>query len=451
MMGEPMEVGLDQSTLVFAGGLTVLTTLAFGVLPAWRAGHADPGHLLKSRTSLGGKSHIAGRTFVPIQVACSLVLVVLASLLSQSVLKLRSEHTGFDTDHVTIQTSPLHLLKLKPEARLNLYQTMVDRLAAMPAIRSAAVTFKTPMTGEEVTSRFQPRYDRSKQTQDFQLAFNDVGPGYFQTMQTRIVAGREFAKNERSLNVCIVNRAAAISLFPGEDALGQYVRATDEREFPVGTECRIIGIAEDAKFSDVRQGPPRTIYFPLSLQRMKTALGNLVFLINSGTKSEAVSAFRKALAEEAPTLPLVAFVTLREQMDAAIGSEELITLLSNFFGFVALALSALGLYALLSASVVQRTGEIAMRVALGANPRLVIRLILREAVALVVAGLAAGGLGLVFVGHLVTAMLHGVSAFDPVTLLSVAFTLIAVSLVAALLPALRAAMIDPIRALRIEF
>jgi predicted permease len=450
MMGEAMEVSPDRSTLLFAGGLAVVTTLVFGVLPAWRAGHADPGHLLKSRTSLGGQRHIAGRTFIPVQVAFSLVLVVLASLLSQSVLKLRSEHTGFDTDHVTIQTSRISVLKLNAEARLNLYQSMVDRLQEMPDIRSAAVTFKTPMTGEEVMSRFQPRNHRSRPNQEFQFAFNDVGPGYFQTMQTRIVAGREFAKNERALNVCILNRAAATSLFPGAEALGQYVRSTDEHEFPAGTECRVIGIAEDAKFSDVRQGPPRTIYFPLSLTRMETALGNLVFLINSGTKSAAVLAFRKALAEKAPTVPLVTFVTLREQMDAAIGSEELITLLSNFFGVVAVLLSALGLYGLLSATVVQRTGEIGMRVALGADPRQVVRLIMRDALAMVAVGLAAGGFALVFVGRLVTAMLHGVSAFDPLTIISVALTLIAVSLVAALLPALRAATIDPIQALRFE-
>ncbi|HWF47433.1 MAG TPA: ABC transporter permease [Bryobacteraceae bacterium] len=450
MMGQPMEITPDRSILFFAGALAILTTLASGVLPAWRAGHANPGELLKARTTLGGKQHIAGRAFVPIQVALSLILVVLASLLSQSVLKLRSEHTGFDTDHVTIQTSPLSLLNLKGEAQLNLYQAMVDRLNEMPGIRSAAVTSKTPMTGEEVMSRFQPLDSSSKDREDFQLAFNNVGPGYFKTMKTPIVAGRAFARNDRSANVCILNRSAAALLFPHEEALGRYVRATDERQFPRHQECRVIGIAEDAKFSDVRQGPPRTIYYPVSLEHIDH-LGNLVFLINSPTKQSAIAAFRKTLAEKAPTIPLVTFVTLREQMDAALGSEELITLLSNFFGFVALLLSALGLYGLLSASIVQRTGEIGMRVALGANRWLVIRMILREALAMVAVGMVVGGFGLIFVGRLITTMLHGVCAFDPLTLTAVAITLIVISFLAALFPALRAATVDPMEALRVEY
>jgi len=301
-----------------------------------------------------------------------------------------------------------------------------------------------------VMSRFEPRREQAKDRIDFRLAFNDVGPGYFRTMQTAIVAGREFNKADRSLTVCVLNRAAARLLFPGEEALGRYVQATDQREFKAGTECRVIGIAEDAKFSDVRQGPPPTIYFPLSLERMKDKLGNLVFLINSDKKSAAVEAFRKVIAEKAPSVPLVLFVTLREQMDAALGSEELITFLSNFFALVALLLSALGLYGLLSASVTQRTSEIGMRIALGADPRRVIRLIVREALAMVLLGLLLGGIGLVFSTRLVASMLHGVSASDPRTIVFVLGVLVAVSSIAALLPALRAASVDPMEALRVE-
>jgi predicted permease len=368
--------------------------------------------------------------------------------LSQSVLKLRSERTGFDIDHVTIQTSPLSLLKLRGAAKLNLYQHMVDRLNDMPGVRSAAVTSKTPMTGEEVMSRFQSIGTGSNHNQDVQLAFNDVGPGYFRTMKTDIVAGREFLRSDRSLNVCVLNQSAAALLFPHQEALGRYVRSKDEQEFPVRATCRIIGIAEDAKFSDVRQAPPRTIYFPLSLERIDEKLGNLVFLINSDNKRSAIFAFRKTLAELAPTVPLVIFVTLREQMDAALGSEELITILSNFFGIMALLLSALGLYGLLSCNVAQRTGEIGMRVALGADRWLVVRMILREALTMVGWGMICGVFLLLFTTRLVASMLHGVSAFDPLTLAAVAMTLSVVAFLAALLPALRAATVDPIEALR---
>ena len=450
MMGSAMSVHPDQSILYFAGLLAVLTTVLLGALPAWRAGRADPGELLKSRTGMGGKQHIAGRAFVPVQIALSLVLVALASLLSQSIWKLRSEKTGFDIDHVTIQNAPLSFLNLKGETMLNLYGRIIDKLDETPGVRAASATSRTSMTGEDVMSRFQALGSGAVQMENVALAFDDVAPGYFETMKIPIVSGRAFTKSERSLNVCVLNESAAIYLFPREPALGQYVKAMDEKQFPLGTTCRIVGIAADAKFSDVRQGPPRTIYFPASLERFDQHIGQMVFLINSDSKASAMAAFRKALAEYAPSVPLVLFVTLREQMDAALGSEELITLLSDFFGVMALLLSALGLYGLLSSSVVQRTAEIGMRVALGANRRLVLRMILREAFGMLGWGMLAGAIALVFALRFVAGMLHGVSSFDPLTLLGVALTLTATTFIAAFLPAFRAATLDPMIALRAE-
>jgi predicted permease len=449
MMFESMSVHPDKAIFWITALFAVLTTLISGTVPAWRAAHTDPGLLLKARNTLGGRRQIAGRMFVPIQVAMSLVLVVLAVLLSQSVIKLRSENTGFDLDHVTIQTSPLYLLHQKGDAKLNLYQRIVDRLMEMPAVDAAAATSQTPMTGEKIAGDFQAVADGPNPPEDTKLAYNDVGPGYFQAMKTRIVAGREFEKNERQLNVCILNQSAAAFFFPHEQALGRYMRSKDAKEFPDAVACRVIGLAEDAKFSDIREGPPRTIYLPLSTQRIDN-LGNLVFLIHSRTKAQAIAAFRKTIAEVAPTVPLVIFVTLREQMDAALGSQELITLLANFFGLLALLLSALGLYGLLSAGLAQRTSELGVRMALGATRGMVLRMVLREAFGLVVLGLLLGAIALLFTMRFVSAMLYGVSAYDPSTLVGVATTLAIVTILAAIVPALRAATTDPIEALRAE-
>lgn len=281
------------------------------------------------------------------------------------------------------------------------------------------------------------------------MPYNDVGPGYFRAMKTRILAGREFEKNERELNVCILNQSAAAFFFPHQLPLGRYVRSRDPKEFPDPVACRVIGLAEDAKFFDVRQGPPRTIYLPLSIKRIDT-LGNLVFLIHSPAKSNAIAAFRTTLSEIAPAVPLVIFVTLREQMDAALGSQELITLLASFFGVVALLLSALGLYGLLSASVTQRTGEIGVRLALGATRGMLVRMILNEALGLLAWGLLFGAVALFFTTRFVVAMLHGVSAHDPWTIAAVVGTLVIVTILAAIVPALRAATLDPVVALRAE-
>ncbi len=449
MMMESVSVRPDRMVFFVTALFAVATTLLFGMLPAWRAARSDPGTLLKSRTAGGGRRQIAGRMLVPVQVAVSLVLVVLASLLSESVIKLRNEQTGFDLDHVTIQTSPLHVLGLKGEARLNLYQRMVDRLIEMPGMDAAAATSQTPMTGVKLTADFQAVSEGANPPDDTQMAYNDVGPGYFRTMKTRIVAGREFDKNERQLNVCILNQSAAEFFFPHEQALGRYVRNRPNNDFHQTVACQVVGLAEDAKFYDLRQGPPRTIYLPLSKERIDE-LGNLVFLMNTRTKAQAIAAFRRTISEIAPTIPLVIFVTLREQMDAALGSQELITLLANFFGLLVLLLSALGLYGLLSASVTQRRSEIGLRMAMGATPGSVLWMILKDALGLLMWGMLLGAAGLFFATRFVRAMLHGISAYDPLTLVSVAGALLIVTILAALMPALRAARLDPFETLKAE-
>jgi predicted permease len=450
MMGESVEVHPDKAIFWMTLAFAVLTTLLCGTLPAWKASRTDPGTLLKSRSTMGGRKQIAGRMFVPIQVGLSLVLVALASLLSVSVVKLRAEQTGFDLDHITIQTSPLHVLKTKGEAKLDLYQKMVDRLMEMPGIDSAAATSQTPMTGVKITADFQAVSDGPNPPEDTQMPYNDVGPGYFRTMKTRIIAGREFEKTDRQLNVCILNESAAEFFFPHQQAVGRYIRNRPNDDFTQNLACQVIGLAEDAKFYDVRMGPPRTIYLPLSRERIDKQLGNLVFLIHSPAKSYAVSGFRQALSEIAPTVPLVLFVTLREQMDAALGSQELITLLANFFGIVALLLSALGLYGLLSASVTQRRGEIGVRMAMGATQSNVLRMILSEAMTLLGWGMLLGAVGLFFAIRFVQSMLHDISAYDPATLGTVIVTLVLVTILAALIPAIRASRLDPNETLRAE-
>jgi predicted lysophospholipase L1 biosynthesis ABC-type transport system permease subunit len=343
----------------------------------------------------------------------------------------------------------MHTLGVKGETKLNLYQRMVDRLQEMPAMNSATAVSQTPMTGEKLTGDFLAVSSGPNPPEDTQMPYNDVGPGYFRTIQTRIVAGREFENSDRQLDVCILNQSASNFFFAGQSPIGQYVRSRKTADFEDEFSCRVIGLAEDAKFFDLRMAPPRTIYLPLSLQRIDR-LGNLVFLMNTQTKSQAADAFRTTLQEVAPTIPLVLFVTLREQMDAALGSQELITLLANFFGFLALLLSALGLYGLLSAGLAQRTSEIGVRVALGASRGSVLRMVLGEALGLLTWGLALGALALLFTVRFVVTMLYGVSAHDPLTLTAVVATLTVVTIAAAAIPALRAASINPIEALRSE-
>jgi hypothetical protein len=279
-------------------------------------------------------------------------------------------------------------------------------------------------------------------------------------MKTTILDGREFQDNERDRSVCILNQSAADYLFPQQHAVGQYVRSTHgQTDNPAGrgtltsaqpVVCRVIGLAQDAKFANLNEPPPRTIYLPVTIETLREATNNLVFLMNAPGKAQAIAAYRRAKEELTPATPFVLFVTLREQMEAALGSQRALSLMSNFFAALALFLSGLGLYGLLSSNVAQRTGEIGIRMALGAKRSRVLRMILSEALELLIAGLVLGAMALAFTTRFLDRMLYGVSAFDPVRLAAITAILAIVAIMAGLFPALRAASIDPIQALRAE-
>jgi predicted permease len=456
MQGEGMRVEPDQTVFLVTALSAIVTTLVFGALPAWRAARGHPAGVMKSRSAV--QRPTAGRGFVAVQVALSVVLVVIAALLSQSLLRLQNEHTGFSLDHVTIQTAPFHLLGRQGDERLDVYSRMVERIGRSSSIQSVAVTWYTPMTGFQSNGRFEA-FDGAATPRTSTLAFNHVGPGYFQTMTTKILDGREFEPRERRADVCVLNVGAAQALFPGQSALGQYVRSADNAGLDLARGgsggrllsspvlCRVVGIAEDAKFGSLRDAPPKTIYFPLTPDLRD---GNLVFLLNARTKAAAISAYREALREIAPTVPLVRFVTLREQMEAALGSQRAITFLSSFFGMVALLLSALGLYGMLSSNVSQRTAEIGIRSALGASRASILRMILSEALRLAVIGAIIGAAGVFFAIRFIDEMLYGVTSFDWPTLLGVSVTLAVVILLASFWPARRAASVDPLIAMRTD-
>jgi predicted permease len=452
MTATGLQVQPDRTVFAVTAALAVLTTLFFGLWPAWSAGATNPGTLLKSRSA--APRRLGGRGFVAVQVALCLVLVVSATLLSRSLSRLRGERTGFDLDHVTIQTAPFHLLPQKGEAKLDLYHRMVDRIGQEAGIQSAAVTWFTPMTGHQVTAAFVPVGTGAASDEAITLAYNSVGPGYFRTMGTAIVEGREFDPRERTRDVCVLNQAAAAALFPRQAVLGRYVRAAAGVAGNRGGEratnpvtCRVVGVSEDAKFASLREPPPRTVYFPLTPDVVD---GNLVFLLKGPTRPAVIAGYGEALRAIAPTIPLVLFATLREQMDAALGSERAITFLGTFFAGVALLLSAIGLYGLLSSSVTQRTGEIGVRAALGASRGVILRMVLVDALRLLATGMAFGVVGLFFAAGAIRHMLYGVSTFDPTTIAGTAVVLIVVALAASFWPARRAASVDPMRAMRAD-
>jgi predicted permease len=447
-----LEITPDNSILAVSAVFAVLATLVFGVWPAWRASRSDPGSLIKSRGGPQGKARRAGRIFIPIQIALSLALVGSAGLLTRSLIQIRSESVGFDIGQVTITCPQFHLLPQQKEPLLDVYYRMLDRLEQLPGLESVTAVWYTPMTTLKAVSAFQAVTSGPNPPDDPQMALNDVGPGYFRTMGIPLLTGREFERRERDRDVCILNRSAAAQLFPRQAAIGQYVKSNDPKRFPQGMTCRVVGVAEDAKYASAGEPAPRTIYFPLNREMACGAgpYGNLVFMLRTTSPAIAMKSYRKALSEIAPSTPLLKFVTLQQQMDYSLGSQRLITTMCTLFGGLALFLSAIGLYGLLSSSVAQRTAELGVRIALGARRGTVLTMILSDALTLFAAGAVPGLLMLVFSVRLFQGFLYGVSPFDPLTIIATVGLLGAVSLLAALLPALRAASIDPMRALRAE-
>lgn len=434
----------DGTVFGVTSALAVVAALVAGLLPAWRAGSSVAVDALRSRTSFGRTG--SGRLFVPVQVALSLVLVTLAGLMSQSLQRLRTEDPGFALDRVTIQTAPFHMLRMTGEAKLDLYERMTERMELSRRIESASFTWYTPMTGYQASAQFETSGANTRQT----MTYNSVGPGYFRTMGIKLVAGREFQRGERRDDVCVINEAAAQKLFQGDgSAIDRFVTTADEKQFPQSLRCRVVGVAASAKFAHLREPPQATVYYPVGASVLPKAW-NLVFLINAPNKAQAIAAYREALEELSPVTPLVLFATLREQMDAALGSERAVTTLCNLFGGLSLFLSAIGLYAMLSTNVSRRTGEMGVRLALGAERGAVARMVLGDALRLVGSGMAVGAVALAAVAGYAKSLLYGVSAFDPLTLALSVFTIFAVGAAAAIWPALRAAAVDPAVALRAQ-
>jgi predicted permease len=443
--GESMILPPDTRVLLVTTVLALITTLLFGLLPAWIAGRTSPGTLLKSQGVQQRANTLPRRIFIPAQFALALVLVLGAGLFSQTLLRLRSNHAGFNPAHIMMVTTQFQALKKTPAEIATLYRSMSADLRNEPGVQSAAYGWVTPLSGFAPKAVAQSHIDHS-------LTFNEVSDGYFSTMGTRLLAGREFTPDDRDHSTCIVNQSAARTLFAGA-VLGNTLKASyDRNNKNLHDVCRIVGLVEDAHYSSLRDPAPPTLYLPAVAATFGdgTFTNNLVFTIRAHTDAEAIAAYRATLARFAPNTGVMSFLPLRDQVDQSLGSERLIAILSTTFAAIALLLSAIGIFGLLALHVQQRTPEFGVRIAVGATRSHLLRMIFSEALQMVaigsVCGLALASIGYVFIRR----FLYGTSPADISVALAALLVLILVALVAAAIPARRAAWLDPTQALRSE-
>jgi predicted permease len=440
----------DWRLFAFTAGLAGLTCLLFGLLPALQAARTRPIEALKA----GGRG-LAGsgagrpavrRALVVCQVSLSLVLLVGALLFVRTLRNLLTLDPGFQRDRILSTTVDFWPLRLPKEARVAFKRELLERIRAIPGVTAAAGVWVVPASGNGWNESIAvDGTDIQRQVANC----NRVTPGYFRTMGTPLLGGRDFVDGDRedAEPVAIVTETFVRQLLKGSSPIGRTFRIVG----PAGAEerrFRIVGLVKDSKYGDLREEFAPIIYMPDAQDQELFQWTHLV--IRSDLPPAAVgAAVKSALTEWNPSLVL-AFRPFEQMVRDGLIRERLMATLSGFFGFLAALLAMIGLYGVMSYMVVRRRNEIGVRMAMGAGRRDILRMVLREAAVLFGIGLAIGAVLAVAAAHAAESLLFGLRPSDPQTLVLAVAGLAAVAALASLLPARRAASLDPVAALREE-
>jgi predicted permease len=440
----------DARILGFAALVGALTCVIFGLLPALQASRTQPIEALKSGgrgTAGGGTRMFVRRALVVAQVSLSLVLLVGALLFVRTFRNLLSLDAGFRRDQLLVVE--LNLTRLKPpeDQRPRLRRQILERLRAVPGVESAAGLRIVPASGngwnEDVKIDDSPAAS--------QIAnFNRVSPGYFATMGTPFVAGRDFDDRDRAETepVAIVTETFVRKFMNGSNPIGRTI-LRQEAPNPRYPTHRIIGVVKDSKYSELREDFTPIVFLP-DLQDDDRPSLIADFVVKSPLPLGALTAsLKSAIAETSPDIGLD-FRAFRDLLRDGLVRERLLATLAGFFGFLAAVLAMVGLYGVVSYMVVRRRNEIGVRMAIGATRRDIVAMVMREAAAMLGLGVAIGAALAVALGGLASSMLFGLKATDPVALVTSVLAMAAVAGAASFVPARRAATLDPVAALREE-
>jgi predicted permease len=435
---------LDWRVFGFVAGVSMLTGVIFGLAPALRATRVDLSGAMKEsgRSVIGARSRL-GKGLVVAQVALSLVLIVGAGLFLRTLANLQRVDVGFDSTNLLMFNVDPGVNRYDGARAAQLFQQMLERLSALPGVRSAAVTRTALLSGSTSTTSMFRQGQTSATAAEPGMYFMEVSPTFFATMGIPLQRGRGFTARDdlQAPKVVILNEAAARRLFPDGDAVGRRIGNSFEKS----GELEIIGVVRDTKYSSLRDPGPPTMYRPSWQGTSRRA--NIV-LRTAGDPLALTQAVRKAMQELAPTLPIKEFTSQTDQIAKRVEQERLFATAYTAFGGLALLLACIGLFGLMSYNVARRTTEIGVRMALGAQRRTVVGMVLRESMWLVAIGAVLGVAAALWAGRFVEPVLFGLSPRDPLTIASAVGVIVVVAAVAGYLPARRAARVDPMHALR---
>ncbi len=440
------EVQLDGSVLLFTAALSILCGLLFGVLPALASARRDPQEAMKS----GGRGATTGKTsgrirssLVGIEVCLSVASLLTGALLLHSFVNLLNVDKGFDVKRVL--TTELTLPETRyptDEKKTQFVKQVLERVRSLPGIDSAGTVSQLPLSGEGGNNIIQVEGSNLPMMQRPLADIRRVSPGYFRTLGIALKRGRVFAETDEKHNVAVISSSAAAKLWPRQDAIGKRFRmGGDER--PMLT---VLGVVGDVKGASLNSPPSPTVYVP---EWVKTWGSSTLTVKTTLSQAVAAAEIRKVLRELDPQMP-VHFQTMEELLDDSVAQRRFQMQLILLFAISALLLASIGIYGVVSYSVAQRTSEIGIRMTLGAQRADIGTMVLWQGISPAMIGLAAGIVLSFLVERMIASMLFGVSALDLPAIAAVVACLLAVTLCATFIPALRATRVDPVTALRYE-
>lgn len=439
-----LDLSLDWRTLAFLAGITILTTLLAGLAPAWSVvlhGHRAGDDGTRAATA-GRRATRVRQGLLVLQFGCSVTLVVAAVLLFRTVDNLRAMPTGFDTDRVGLLTVSLRGAGFTPPQSMAYLHDMLGRLRATPGVEAVGFATTPPVGfgGSRRTVNIPGVTPADGSSEE--VNYNQVSSGYLEAMGISLVAGRTFTEaDDRDQRAVIVNETMARTFWP-DGAVGRTMLLAEDQP-PV----EIVGVVKDAKYRTLREPAIPSFYLPMAASRS----GEGTFHVRTSTAPDGrLDDLRRAMTTAYPAVPVTIARTLRSQTERNLSDDRLALSIGIALAIAALILAAAGLFGSMSYLVTQRTREIGVRVALGADARSVHTLVLSQGLRLAVVGSGIGLAGALWTSRAIEARLFGVTAMDPASFIVAAVVLTTVALVATWLPARRAARVDPIQALRDE-
>ena len=445
----PVAVDLtpDRTVLLFTLLLSVVTGVLFGLVPALRASSPDLVSAIKDEASAQGYRRSRLRNSLVIaQVTLCMVLLIGASLFVRSLSKAKVIDPGFEPSNVAVLQLDPGLQQYDDARGKQFYRQLLQNVEALPGVERATVAELVPLafSNMETTLWIEGEAPRAP-GQRISTYFNRVGPGYFSVIKMPLVRGREFTDQDRegAPRVTVINEEFARRFWPGQDALGKRVSWSG----PEGPWIEVVGIARNAKYNTLGETTPAFQYLPVE-QSFRTE--QYLHVRTSGNPTASLKAIRGVVQTLDPSLPVGNPKLMSDEMSASLIPAQAGASVLGAFGLLALLLGAVGIYGVTSYAVAQRTRELGIRTALGAQRTDLMRMVLRESMKLVSAGLVIGLVLALGIGRALTGLLYGVSAADPVTFVTTPLILAAIALLASWVPARRATRADPMVALRSE-